>query len=85
MSEEEKNKESGEVSRRQFLTGAGLVVGGAAIGAGVAWPLAPTEEVEVEKIVEVEKEAGRPIVVGIVVGAVLLLIIVVLLIRRAKN
>jgi len=58
MSEEEKNKESGEVSRRQFLTGAGLVVGGAAIGAGVAWPLAPKEEVEVEKIVEVEKEVS---------------------------
>ncbi len=39
MSEKDK-KESGEVSRRQFLTGTGLVVGGAAIGAGIAWPLA---------------------------------------------
>ncbi len=39
MSEKDK-KESGEVSRRQFLTGAGLIVGGAAIGAGIAYPLA---------------------------------------------
>jgi carbon-monoxide dehydrogenase small subunit len=47
MSEEDK-KESGEVTRRQFLTGAGLVVGGAAIGAGIAYPLAPEKEVEVQ-------------------------------------
>ena len=35
MSEEEKKKESGEISRRKFLKDAGLVVGGAAIGSTV--------------------------------------------------
>ena len=35
MSEEEKKKESGEISRREFLKDAGLVVGGAAIGSTV--------------------------------------------------
>ncbi len=38
MSEKDK-KESGEVTRREFLKDAGFVVGGAAIGAGIAWPL----------------------------------------------
>lgn len=51
MSEEdrrkEKKEESGEISRRQFLTGAGLVVAGGAVGAAIAWPLAPKETVEV--------------------------------------
>jgi aerobic-type carbon monoxide dehydrogenase small subunit (CoxS/CutS family) len=50
---EEVKQESGEISRRQFLTGAGLVVGGAAIGAGIAYPLAPKGD-EVIKEVEVE-------------------------------
>lgn len=35
MSEEEQNKESGEISRRAFLVGAGFLAGGAAIGAGI--------------------------------------------------
>jgi aerobic-type carbon monoxide dehydrogenase small subunit (CoxS/CutS family) len=47
MSDDDK-KESGEISRRQFLTGAGLAVGGAAIGAGIAFPLGGSDkEVEV--------------------------------------
>lgn len=37
---EEKNRESGQVSRREFLVGAGFLAGGAAIGAGIAYPLA---------------------------------------------
>ncbi len=56
MSEEdrqkEKKEESGEVSRREFLKDAGFVVGGAAVGAAIAWPLLPKEE----KIVEVPGE-----------------------------
>jgi len=51
---EEMKQEAGEISRRQFLTGAGLVVGGAAIGAGIAYPLAPKGD-EVIKEVEVAK------------------------------
>ncbi len=35
MTEEEKKKESGEISRREFLKDAGLVVGGAAVGSTV--------------------------------------------------
>ena len=50
MSEGDK-KESGEVTRREFLKDAGFIVGGAAIGAGIAWPLIPATETE--KIVEV--------------------------------
>lgn len=48
MSEEEQNKESGQISRRQFLAGAGLVVGGAAIGTGITYPLVSGKETEVE-------------------------------------
>jgi len=51
MTEEEKKKEAGEISRRQFLAGAGLVVGGAAIGAAITYPLVPGKEVEVPKYV----------------------------------
>ena len=39
MSEKDK-KESGEVTRREFLKDAGFLVGGAAIGVGIALPLA---------------------------------------------
>jgi carbon-monoxide dehydrogenase small subunit len=46
MSEEDK-KESGEVTRREFLKDAGFIVGGAAIGAGIAYPLIPGTETEV--------------------------------------
>ncbi len=68
MSEEdrkkEKEEESGEVSRREFLKDAGFVVGGAAVGAAIAWPLVPketvtetiTETITVTEIVEVIKE-----------------------------
>jgi xanthine dehydrogenase YagT iron-sulfur-binding subunit len=47
MSEEDK-KESGEISRRQFIAGAGMVVGGAAVGAAIAYPIASGKEVEVQ-------------------------------------
>jgi aerobic-type carbon monoxide dehydrogenase small subunit (CoxS/CutS family) len=41
MKEDIKNKkEKGEVTRRDFLTGAGAAVVGAAVGAGIAYPLA---------------------------------------------
>jgi len=47
---EEKKKEAGGISRRQFLAGTGLVIGGAAIGAGITYPLVPGK-VEVIKYV----------------------------------
>ena len=47
MSEEDRKKEKWEISRRQFITGAGLVVAGGAVGAGVAWPFIPDKIVEV--------------------------------------
>ncbi len=52
MSQEEKNlskarEQSGEISRRQFLAGAGLVVGGAAVGVGAAYAFIPGKEVQV--------------------------------------
>jgi molybdopterin guanine dinucleotide-containing S/N-oxide reductase-like protein len=69
MAEEEKEKESNPVSRRSFLKGAGLVVGGAAAGAaagaGVTYGLVPPKEVvkEVPKEVPVEvvKEVQVPV------------------------
>jgi aerobic-type carbon monoxide dehydrogenase small subunit (CoxS/CutS family) len=51
MSEEDRKKEKkekGEISRREFLKDAGFVVGGAAVGAAIAWPLIPGEETIVE-------------------------------------
>ncbi len=42
--ENEEKKQSGEVSRRDFLVGAGSVIVGGAIGAGIAYPLAKGEE-----------------------------------------
>lgn len=45
MTEEEK-KESGEITRREFIKDAGFVVGGAVIGAGITYPLVPREAVE---------------------------------------
>ena len=54
---EEKEKEHGEISRREFLKDAGFVVGGAAIGAGITYPLVPKggdgETTTVTKTVEV--------------------------------
>ncbi len=52
----DKEKEKGEVSRRDFLVGAGAVVVGGAIGAGIAIPLAGKGDGEVTtKTVEVTK------------------------------
>ena len=49
MSEEDrkkgKKKESGEISRREFLKDAGFVVAGGAVGAAIAWPLVPKDTV----------------------------------------
>jgi len=39
LSKDKDNKEKGEVSRRDFLVGAGAVVVGGAIGAGITYPL----------------------------------------------
>jgi hypothetical protein len=44
LPENEEKKQSGEVSRRDFLVGAGSVIVGGAIGAGIAYPLAKGEE-----------------------------------------
>ncbi len=51
MIEEKEKKESGEITRREFLKDAGLVVGGAAIGSSVL--LAACAGEEVTKTVEV--------------------------------
>jgi len=51
----EEEKESGGISRREFLKDTGLVVGGAAVAAGVTRWLAPEEkEVPVEVVKEVK-------------------------------
>lgn len=55
MSEEENRNEAGQITRRQFLAGAGLVVAGAGVGAGITYPLVPEKKVEVEVPVEVPK------------------------------
>jgi len=46
-------KEHGEISRREFLKDAGFVVGGAAIGAGITYPLVSKDTVTETKTVEV--------------------------------
>jgi hypothetical protein len=58
----EKDKiERGEVSRRDFLIGAGSVVVGGAIGAGITYPLVAGKEGEVTtKTVEVTKTVTGP-------------------------
>jgi len=54
MTKEEKEKEqAGEISRRDFLKDAGFVVGGAAIGAGITYPLVSKDTVTETKTVEV--------------------------------
>ncbi len=55
--EEEKGSRSGDISRRKFLAGAGLVVGGAVVGAGITYTIIPSKEriKEVEVPVEVSK------------------------------
>ena len=50
MTEEEKKKESGEISRREFLKDAGLVVGGAAIGSTVLLAACGEGEVTTETV-----------------------------------
>jgi len=50
---EDKKKERGEVSRRDFLVGAGAVVVGGAIGAGIAYPLASGGDGEVTTVTKV--------------------------------
>jgi hypothetical protein len=59
----EKDKiERGEISRRDFLIGAGSVVVGGAIGAGITYPLVAGKEKEVvtTKTVEVSKTVTAP-------------------------
>ena len=63
----DKGKEKGEVTRRDFLTGAGAVVIGGAIGAGIAIPLVgggdgevTTKTIEVTKTVDVTKTVQVP-------------------------
>lgn len=54
--EEDKKREAGEITRRQFLAGAGLVVGGAAVGVGgAAYAWLPKKEVKVPVEVEVPR------------------------------
>jgi carbon-monoxide dehydrogenase small subunit len=53
MSEKDKKKEGGEISRREFLTGTGFLVGGAAVGVGGAALWLPEKEKEV--LVDVPK------------------------------
>lgn len=54
MPEENKKKEAGGISRRQFLKDAGLILGGAAIGTGISHTLIPQKTVEIEVPVEVK-------------------------------
>jgi len=51
LPENEEKKQSGEVSRRDFLVGAGSVIVGGAIGAGIAYPLAKGDEGETTKTI----------------------------------
>jgi aerobic-type carbon monoxide dehydrogenase small subunit (CoxS/CutS family) len=59
---EDNKKEKGEVTRRDFLTGAGAAVVGAAVGAGIAYPLASggTETVTTTDVVENTKTVQVP-------------------------
>jgi aerobic-type carbon monoxide dehydrogenase small subunit (CoxS/CutS family) len=52
MTEEKKKKESGEISRREFLKDAGLIVGGAAIGSTVLLAACGDGEVTTETVTE---------------------------------
>jgi hypothetical protein len=57
----DKKREFGEVSRRDFLIGAGSVVVGGAIGAGITYPLVAGKEGEVTtKTVETVKTVTVP-------------------------
>jgi hypothetical protein len=57
----DKKRESGQVSRRDFLIGAGSVIVGGAIGAGITYPLVAGKEGEVTtKTVETVKTVTVP-------------------------
>jgi len=56
MTEEEKKKESGEISRREFLKDAGLVVGGAAIGSTVLLAACGDGEVTTETVTQTQTQ-----------------------------
>jgi len=51
---EDKKKERGEVSRRDFLVGAGAVVVGGAIGAAITYPLVKGDGGEVTTVTSVK-------------------------------
>ena len=55
MTEKEKEKESGEISRREFLKDAGLVVGGAAVGSTVLLSACGGETTTETKTIETTK------------------------------
>ncbi len=65
----EEQKQSGEVSRRDFLVGAGSVIVGGAIGAGIAYPLASGGEGGDTKTVEVPKTVERTVTTTLGDGA----------------
>jgi hypothetical protein len=54
VKEEKDKKERGEVSRRDFLVGAGAVVIGGAIGAGITYPLVSGKGGEVTTVTSVK-------------------------------
>jgi len=54
LKEDKDKKERGEVSRRDFLIGAGAVVVGGAVGAGIAYPLASGGDGEVTTVTSVK-------------------------------
>jgi hypothetical protein len=54
VKEEKDKKERGEVSRRDFLVGAGAVVVGGAIGAGITYPLVSGKGGEVTTVTSVK-------------------------------
>ena len=56
MTEEKKKKESGEISRREFLKDAGLIVGGAAIGSTVLLAACGDGEVTTETVTETQTQ-----------------------------
>ena len=58
MSEEEKNKKSQGISRREFLKDAGFIVGGAAIGSTVLLAACGDGEVTTETVTETETETA---------------------------
>jgi len=69
--EKEKEKEAGTVSRRDFVKDAGLLIGGAVVGAatgaGITYVAAPGKEVvkEVVKEVPVTKEVVKEVKVPV--------------------